>query len=344
MDDRSVVSAWLMDRRKSAMCGGALLVSGMVLGALAIWFVDPDTLPAADLPPGDYLYLDDERVDSYLGQLDLGRYSSETRSSVRTRTRQASVDAKGVIQVGATGEDKETVEQVATATSTDRVYRLLKRFGEQFSGKEFRSLDLSSSYPDLVKGAEAADEGHFVRLHRARLMVPAYARVLPRLLYARGLPRRGDPPIAQTTITRLVTQQRGGLNRYLSRLGSDPLIPVVARIPDPRAEDDDGYTVFLPVRYSKLADSPSLISGRVTVVGKVVRQLQPPEDPAREGKYDSLYLDPQVALTYRRALVRMPRPVRGALGIPVERPGRVVGETVTVREPGMVVQPVAIYK
>jgi len=335
----------------------AALVLGAVLGGVAFWLVarQADSAstrpPAVTLLPGDYLYLDDERVDAYLGQLELGRYARETRSSTTTRKRQASVDAKGVIQVGATGEEQETVEQVATATATDRFYRFLQRLSNQFSegalgvGEgDFRSLDLSRPYPELVEDAKATDEGLFVRLDNARLGVPSYARALPRLLYAREVSREGQRPVAERAITRLVARQRKALNRYLRQLGPDPLVPVVARVADPTGEDDSGYTFFLPVRYSKLADSPSLVSGRVTVVGKVVRQVQVPADPAIEGKYDGFYVDPQLALTYRRALARMPRPVRRALRIPSERPGRVVGDTVSVREPGMVVQPVAIYK
>jgi len=331
-----------------------LLVVGVLIGAVAFWLVDRGfgaaSPPSADLLPGDYLYLDDERVDAYLGQLELGRYANETRSSTTTRKRQASVDAKGVIQVGATGEEQESVQRVATATATDRFYRFLGRLTSQFSGAlnlgedGYLTLDLSGPYEELLEGAKATDEGLFVRLDNARLKVPAYARAFPRLLYARQSTREGTPRIKASTLTRLVAQQRTSLNRYLRRVGSDALVPAVAYVPDPGG--DGGYTFFVPLRYSKLVDSPSLLSGRVTVVGKVVRQVQLPDDPASPARYDDYYFDPQLALTYRRALAGIPRPVRIALGIPRSRRRQrtIVSETVSVRPPGMLVQPVAIFK
>lgn len=344
------MTSWLKNAKRFVLP----LVIGIVLGVLPSWLVDRDEAsstrpPTVSLLPGDHLYLDDERVDAYLGQLELGRYARETRSSTTTRKRQANVDAKGVIKVDATGEEQEMVQQVATATATDRFHRFLERLAGQFSGAlnpdddKYRALDLSRPYEELLAEAQAADEGLFVRLDNVRLGVPAYARVLPRLLYARPSTSAGTPAVTQRTLTRLVARERRALNRYLRRLGPDPLVPAVAHVPGPGG---GGYTFFVPLRYSKLADSPSLISGRVTVVGKVVRQVQLPKDPATEGNYDNYYFDSQLALTYRRALGGMPPGVRRALRVPAERRRQriLIAPTVSVRPPGMVVQPSAVFK
>src|SRR4051794_9539824 len=61
--------------------------------------------------PGEYLYLDDERVDAYLGQLRTGIAPSRTRSTTTTGKRESKLGASDVAQIGASFEQQQTITE-----------------------------------------------------------------------------------------------------------------------------------------------------------------------------------------------------------------------------------------
>jgi hypothetical protein len=93
--------------------------------------------------------------------------------------------------------------------------------------------------------------------------------------------------------------------------------------------------VFLPGRYSSLVDAPSLLTGRVTILGKVIRKV--------DGK-EPTYYDAETAVTYERAVKGARRGVRRILAVPKGTGREVVQASATASPPALVVVPVVIYK
>jgi hypothetical protein len=309
--------------------------------------------------PGEYLYLDNDRVDSYLGQIDNGLSTSEKRTTTTSRKGEASAKAGAVLQVGGSLQEEQFVEQLVTPTATDRFFRFLNRLDDKF-GSEFHQLEPSEDFDSFLSDTRDVHEGDFVEIREARLFAPTYALLFPKLTHAARLlaPRveRGkrivalrQPGIRPQEITRLVARHRRGVNNYLRAVGKDPRVPLVAKAAlRPRYQSDkkeSEFTFLLPVRYSKLTDAPSLLSGRITIVGKVIRSVQP-LDPERktEDFRDPTYFDIETALTYRRALRKAPAVVRRTIHVPRNVIRARVGFSATVTAAGMVVIPVAMFQ
>lgn len=136
-------------------------------------------------------------------------------------------------------------------------------------------------------------EGNFVRIRNIPIALPAYARVYP------AFARRA------------------------------PALPLSVSV---RLEGKKTDLLF-PIAYGKLANEPSLFSTRLTVLGKVVRQLDPGER----------YVDYATAHSFARLLAAKPAAVR-AHHLSARALERQFLRAVTVRGPGAVVLPVAIFK
>jgi hypothetical protein len=91
-------------------------------------------------------------------------------------------------------------------------------------------------------------------------------------------------------------------------------------------------------QYSKLTRAPSLLTGRVTVVGKVVRVLSDRSDGTDR------YFDVEGAVTYGRAVRRAAQPVRQALRLRGAVGRDAVRQASMVQYAGLVVLPIAIFK
>ena len=113
--------------------------------------------------------------------------------------------------------------------------------------------------------------------------------------------------------------------------GADPRLPFRLEI----GHSGRLCTIFMPARYSKLVESPSLLTGRVTVVGKVVRSL------TGESK---IYFDVETAARYGRAVVRAEPAVKDVLALRGVAAREVVHASARVSSPALVILPIAIYK
>jgi hypothetical protein len=87
---------------------GVAVAAATAIVLVDFFGLDPfDNEGRATRLPAEYLYLDDERVDAYLGQLHGGVALSEQRSRSVTRSRQARASASQVVQVGGSVQQQE---------------------------------------------------------------------------------------------------------------------------------------------------------------------------------------------------------------------------------------------
>lgn len=322
---------------------------GLVVGLLAVGFAigykasDRDVGRAAAIVPGEYLYLDSDRVDAYLGQMEGGLSPSEERSSTTTAKAEASLNTGGVA-AGASHQQDLFVKRVVTPTATDRFVRLYERLRRDF-GEQLHEFRPTGPHDELLHADDGVEEGDFVRIRDARLLAPTYVLPLPKLAHAATLLEGDQQEVLRRDVARLAVNRRRETTAYLERLGKDPRVPLVVKALETNDRGERQFTFFVPVRYSKLADSPVLMSGNVTIVGKVVRRVPEPVSGPVESFREDFYGDIETTTAYMPALRRASDPFLRTLQMDTPRldPREVVLRTATVKPRGMVVIPIAIY-
>jgi hypothetical protein len=337
------------------LIGGLLGGVVVTLLALAVWHHHSG---GRRILPGEYLYLDIDRVDAYLGQLSNGLSASEKRSATSTLTEEAgSTAAAGAVKVGVTAQQSRTTEFTVTPTATDRFYTLLTSLENDFSNKLAVVDPTSQDFDSFLHKAGAPHEGEFIKILNARLQVPTFVLPLPKVAYAaRSLvhvkesdgARFDQPNVSRRELAELISRHPRAVNRYLKPLGADPEIPTVVRA-QLRDRPNQLFTFYLPLQYDKLSDAPALVTGNLTIVGKVIRQLRERKGhPKVDDFRDPVYYDVQAASAYTSAVQQTTAPLRAALHLPAAKAdvpaAAVVDASVTMAPPGMVVMPIAIYK
>jgi hypothetical protein len=295
---------------------------------------EPLTTPVAHRLPGEHLYLDDERVDAYLSQLRGGLAPSERQQVSVTRSRNAELALQQVVQVGASVQEQQVVERTVSSRAADRFYlleaELMSRFGEsEHVGYRFRRVRANAQGCRQIRRGAVIKPGQIIRVTGAHLRVPTYALALAKVAHAAQFLASHQPDrVTPEALSQLAEQRQRSLERFVEGFGADPRLPF-------RLLLGQSCQVFVPARYSRLVDAPSLLTGQVTVVGKVVRTL------AGEGK---TYFDVETAARYGRAVEDADPEVQEVLGLGGGDARELVNESARVAAPALVVVPLAIYK
>ncbi len=324
------------DVLRAAVVGVTLIVALDLLGVVDV-FGDKEIEPSsAERLPGEFLYLDDERVDAYLGQLRGGLSETEQRSISLTESRDAQLGVEQVVQVGGNVERKEVIERTVSSRAADRFYiletELAAQFGEAGSAiPRFKRLEAKRPGCEEITRLERIKEGQILRITGAQLLVPTYALALARVAHADQFLGPYQEEVPRERLSRLAGDSQPGLKRFVESLGADPRVPFRLKIKGTAGP----CHVFMPARYSKLIDAPSLLTGPMTVVGKVVRRLT---------KIEPQYFDVDTAVRYERALTESSAAVRRTLGLDPATMLDDVNSSATVDYPGLVVLPLAMYK
>jgi hypothetical protein len=353
-----------------------------------------EELPRPDTPPVEFAYLDGSRVLAYLGQAEGGLSKSEKRSLGSSQSVTASLSAGTAAQVGAASQSQQSSEATVSPTVADRFYRLLRvlrvnggaetctrRLGHSapWMGTIDAGVSPQNTEEHIKQQLSCIGEGNVVRIFNAHLYLAPYASVLTRVRYA--LPYLGDFGRRRHPAEAPVPPDlQRALGDYRRRVGRDPRLPfVLPAITNYLDNPQETVTFFVPTRYRGLTAEPSLLSGKVTVVGKILyadlrrgttstgaatRQSTPRERFPRE------YVDFQTIETFGSALKKARSTLLEELGVcPVALPARParpqpaqrsspsqtcrrqresvidqVGRSVTFPAPVVVVLPLGIYR
>jgi len=307
--------------------------------------------------PGEFLYLDQERSDAFLGQLQNGLAPTETRTAKIARKREAKIGGSETAQLGGSVEESEEAVSTISPKAADRAYVLHGRLAEDFKreagvlsqeavgGQEgkYAELDTDQSFDQVLDEMSALNEGDFVRIDNARLRLPTYTLALGKLAHAELFRSPGQRKrrlrVSRRDLSTFAIRRQKALEAYVTSFGEDPRLPFRLDVSRPKADSKpatpDQLSVFLPGRYSSLVDAPSLLTGRVTILGKVIRKV--------DGK-EPTYYDAETAVTYERAVKGARRGVRRILAVPKGTGREVVQASATASPPALVVVPVVIYK
>jgi hypothetical protein len=334
----------------------AVVVIGAIAAFLIIFGVPgsssngPNAISEADTPPAEYLYLDSERVFAYLGQLLGGLSASQTRSSSIEDALTANLKGGSLAELSRSQKRLQSLQEVVTPTAADRFYRLLivlrEAKSKRPSEREANWLFTLDGHPGpeafntFLKRLEDIHEGDFVRIVDAHLVLPPFAAFLAKTRYATPYTPPGVP--TPRYFGRLLNRTGGAkvLRKYRNLLGANPTLPFVLPV-----RGRVRLTVFVPARYQALFDNPRLLSGNLTVVGKVIFKdpRLPGEEPCHRLVHRCDYVDRQTIATWSSALTKGPPLVREVLGVE-GRPVDTVRAFVRFGVPVMVVLPMAIYQ
>ena len=311
------------------------------------------------IPPPEYAYLDDARVLNYLGQIEGGLSSSETRSRKVTDTRTGGVAAGGV-ELGGSSSGEQSVQETVTPTTTARFYRLLDRLSDK---GYLRELNASSGPTAFAKALGVVPEGFFVRIASCKLRVPTYVQMNEIISESRRpitafhawqtaaygtdeermahkvaeAEARGDKAMTGLGIVAFGGADERRLKRAATRfdaaIGANPPVPLAScagkPLETPRKPD-----LLFPVGLDALTKERSLLAGPVTIVGKVVRQVRGPGD---------VYVDRKAVAAYSDAVFAMDETLSN-YGDDTATLGDELSKDVTVSPPGAIILPIAIYK
>jgi hypothetical protein len=321
--------------------GAVLFATGVVLlelaGVIDVLDEDQGAPLQAQRLPAEFLYLDDERVDAYLGQLRGGLAPSERQSLSVSRSRNAELALQQVVQVGGSVTEEQVVERTVSSRAADRFYILESELSARFGradkpGLRFRNVEANHlGCRAITRGAFRP--GQIVRLLGAQLRVPTYAGALAKVAHASQFlaPAQSPEDVTPERLSRFAEREQPALRRFVRSFGTDPRLPFRVEV----SRRGSACTFFIPARYSKLVEAPSLLTGSVTVVGKIVRLVLGEEKD---------YFDVEAAARYGRAVRQADRAVQQALGVAGPQAGEVVDASARVGSPALVVLPIAIYK
>ena len=318
--------------------GGAQIDLGKTIGA---------RLPDAGTPPAEYVYLDTSRVLSYLGQVEGGLSKSEKRTLGLTQTTTAGISAGTAAQLSASSQRQLSSQETVAPSVADRFYRFLRWLsidpgGDGFrTGRWFYTVDAQLSpahrrnqLQNIQYGLRPAEEGLFVRILHARLCVPDYAAVLPKLAYVPVCNKPTHRPSGAISLRALLSRNRSGVKDYLRRLGKNPRVPLIVQTltPNRRTRPQNPVTFLLPIQYRQLT------------VGKVAyTDLRVPPIAVSDPRPQQ-FVDRESIAQYVPALMNTSRWLPATLRTTRSDAARRVSQPVTLHIPVVVLTVIAIYQ
>ncbi len=318
---------------------GLVVVGGLVLlGAMAMAGETPlrlsgsHTVFSSDTPPVEYAYLDSLRAVAYLGQIEGGLATTIQRTDEVSHALNATVAVGTAGKLGVTNEAKHIAMSTITPQAAERFYTLLRRLREEGEKEERDGLCVEvedketdkrdkgeglywlgevneqASPEEVIKGMECIGAGAFVRIKNAQLFLPPFAQTLPRTRSTNVFFGALPSPRTPFTSPEQSIQLARAMPEYARLVGTNPRMPFVAA-PYGNAKRiggaGGGLPIFLPSLYRGLTLEPSLLSGPVTIVGKIVYY-------AAKG---TPYIDYPTVVKFGRALMLTRKALRVDLGV-----------------------------
>jgi hypothetical protein len=351
--------AAVVDKIQKVLVVVALAI-GIVFGILAGVRVLSDdggilSLPTADVPPLEYVYLDSARVLAYLGQIEQGLATTESRTFTEKRTRSSAVKGEGVIEVSDDVQRQRETQQVVTQSEADRFFTFLRILRGDGNPRPLTDIDVqltrSNSFASLRSRLKRLREGDFVRIRGAQLSLPPFAAVYPRVRYLPYYSGGELQPPKQPLYAPLSEDERKDMVDYRARLGENPRLPFVVPTlaPDQRrttgAKVSDRLSFIIPVKYAGLTLESGLLAGTVTIVGKVVyRDPRLPSEVSDDDAVRPHYIDRQALASFGQALKKAPRSLLDDLDLSRGELANKLRRALTISAPVVLVLPLAIYQ
>lgn len=287
-----------VDWRKTLGLALALLVLLVVIAGLAGFRLEKDdgeTLGEPNFPPGgpaEFLYLDAERVNAYLAQVNGGSFDAETVTRKLSGNFKAKAGVPGVEGEAAKAEET-AVQREVRPTDASSFFALQNGIDEQ--GWLYRIR--LSSFEEQVEPLAREGVGDFVIFETTALLSPRYLNAY--------LAVRNERTIG--AIFPEFKERRQEAKDFFEAVGPNPRV-VFALQPKERVGSrivTKPFVYLMPMDASRLTAERSLLKyggGRFTVVGKLVRTF-----PEKKKDSPPAYIDSATRETWEQ-------PLRGAPG------------------------------
>jgi hypothetical protein len=340
---------------------GVLVAGLLLLLALGVLRLEADGDEfelKSGIAPAEYLYLDPERVGSYLAQAENGLTESEKRQSKAITNLSGEAGLEGV-KLGGSLQTERSIEETIKPTDNSRLHRLVSRLQSREVKIDelpaLSTLDFNARVRALRKALTRVPPGGFVKIEHAQVVPPRYVRlyyslkqaVSDRSVLALGLKPR-DLPSARD---------------FVDRVGENPRLPLFVRLGSPVQEprslapeppdrglpsarpdaSEERVTLLLTAQFANFAPQSSLFRTTLTVVGKVIhRPVSVPSGTSADYRHE--YFDEETVSTFAPPLRAAPDALQRKLGV---RRGQIEPQLraqVRVVPPGLVILPVAIFR
>jgi len=243
------------------------------------------------LPPSEFLYLDGDKILTYLSELEGGERGPVVKIAKEVKELKGEVGTSG-FSIGATSQHESSAESTLVRTEAAGLGLLLRELKDDTkTGVRYEPVKLNK--PGSL---EQLREGELVRFVTHWLTAPGYIRpyvvVHSAATFGALFPRRpGDVVSAEKA------EQQGELAKaFAHQVGPDPRI-TFAVVPPQQVEPPP--TIMLPLEFDGLTSERSLLEkdsdgytgGRVVVYGKVARVFREEHTPCRVGIACGVYTD-----------------------------------------------------
>lgn len=245
-----------------------------------------------NFPPGgpaEFLYMDPERVDSYLAQVNGGSFNAETVTQKLSDSLDAKATIPGAGEAGASRATETSFQREMKPTDASRFFALRNGLVEQ---GELHGIGLRYFDRDV----RPLEQGRFVTFETTSLLPPAYLNAF--------LAVREDRTVSAMFPNSRKRQMAA--KRFSRLVGPNPRV-VFALAPEGDAGSEAGakpFVYLLPLDAARLTTERSLLKfggGRFTVVGKLVRTFP---EPGKENR--PAYVDSATRETWEQPLRQAP--------------------------------------
>jgi hypothetical protein len=258
--------------------------------------------------PSEFLFLDVDRVTSYLAQLKGGTFAKERLDHKIVKNAKGELSVEGLGNLGGSAEEEDFVEREVTPTAASNFIELEKTLEDDKKiglEKNFLHHFASRVAPTEIGQEQEGkvQDGDFVSFE-ALIKGPGYMD--PYLAVSHNAPISALlPQNARSPAGRhLLDRQRTAAKRFAAQIGKDPRGVLTVRA----TQKSTGSVVkfLMPIHLKQLSEERSLLraGGVFTVVGKVVRVFTPPANAGVQGSEvpKFAYIDTPTRQTWRDAL------------------------------------------
>jgi hypothetical protein len=240
----------------------------------------------------------------YLDSPRVATYLSQLEDGLKGSelvTLSRSQSASGDVGTGSAGvhgtlQSQLSLQETVTPTAASLYYRLEARLLEHHWLHPLNATP--TTFASFSAGLAFLREGSFVLIRNCRLVLPAYARPY---------------------------------YKFRQRI---PSLPLTLTVQAPAGKRN--VQLLFPIAFNQLANEPSLFSTRLTVLGKIIRQV--------DGAHP-IYIDTETRAAYDYDVQHLkPAVLRSVSRASAKRLETAFSAAVTVDAPGEVILPIAIFK
>jgi hypothetical protein len=229
-------------------------------------------------PPFEFLFIDVNRLGSYLAQLEGGAFARESLGEKVVKSTSGSVEVVNTLKAGGSSEEEEFVERQVTPTASSSLVELeedLENLKDENTVETF--IHTFSTHISAKENGLRVSDGRFVIFHaavRAPIYLDPYVALHDAATASALFPVRSRNRVARTR----AKARRDAARKFERQVGENPraviaLQPTQHANGKPHEELPGEVTLLMPIHLDQLNQDPSLLraGGEFTVVGKVVR-------------------------------------------------------------------------